>query len=370
MESYVWDIAQMLNNSGVNVSVVSNYHKLLVKDRYPGIEFVPTPSPIDRFPLRPEASAVAHLVGGLAAATAARVYLSRAGNKRSQSTPILHLNEEVSGLILSRIARKQPKVLTIHNPPMALAPSDIGRTERIFRNAGSLLTLRFTLPRIDRVIALSTPMGEFLEANWNVSPTKITVLPLPVDTRIFRVPDQTPPTRKGLLFVGRLEGRKNPAALVSCLASCPPGVTLTLVGRGPLESAIREEARRHRVSDRIRIVSELSVPDLVRLYQTSMALLLPSSLEVYPRVVIEAAACGLPVVLPANPIYRDFIAAGFVRTHVAADAASLSEAVLRTLEGGVSWAAMSAAGRRFAVDNLGYEAYARRMIEVYRSVTG
>src|SRR5271154_3465693 len=77
VESYVWDLAQMLDGAGVKVTLVSNYHRRLTQVAYPRIQFVPTPSPIDRFPLRPEASAVAHLAGGLAAAAAARVYLSR-----------------------------------------------------------------------------------------------------------------------------------------------------------------------------------------------------------------------------------------------------------------------------------------------------
>jgi glycosyltransferase involved in cell wall biosynthesis len=370
VESYVWDIAQILHGAGVNVTVVSNFHRKLIECRNAGIEFVPTASPIDRFPLRPEVSAVAHLAGGLAAAASVRVYLSRGGSNHDRSSLVVHLNEEISALAVTRVARRGPKVLTIHNPPMALAPSDIGPSERMFRNAGSLLTLRFTLPYVDRVIALSTPMAEFLQSDWNVSPEKVTVLPLPVDTQLFAPPIVGDPVRKGLLFVGRLEGRKNPAALVRCIATCPPGDTLTIVGKGPLESALKSEARRHGVADRIRIVSELTLPELIRLYQTSRALILPSSLEVYPRVVIEAAACGLPVVLPRSEIYQDFISAGFVATYVPGDSVSMLEAVLATMQGGSRWEEMSTAGRTFALDNLGYQVYARRLVEIYRGVGG
>jgi glycosyltransferase involved in cell wall biosynthesis len=150
------------------------------------------------------------------------------------------------------------------------------------------------------------------------------------------------------------------------LAACPPSVTLTIVGKGPLEPFLIREARRYNVTDRVRIVSDLSVLDLIHLFRTTRALLLPSSLEVYPRVVIEAAACGLPVVLPAAQIYQDFISAGFVATYVAGDAASFAETVVRTLDDTAHWEELSRAGRSFSVDKLGYDVYVRQLVDIYR----
>jgi len=369
VESYVWDLAQMLFNQGVSVSIVSNSHRNLIPKKLQAIDFVPTPSPIDRFPLRPEASAIAHLAGGFGVTVATRVFLSRVEKGLTNNGLVLHLNEEVSGLALSHLTRGVPKVLTLHNPPISLSPTDIGRRERLFRGAGSLMTLRFTLPHIDRVIALSTPLARFLETNWGVDSNRIDVLPLPLDTGVFTPSTEGFGKRSGLLYVGRLEGRKNPRMLIDCLAGCPDSVRLTIVGKGPLESQIRAEARRRGVIHRLFLESEVSLARLINLYQSSLALVLPSSLEIYPRVVIEAAACGLPVVLPSCQIYEDFVSAGFVSTHVLGDTKSLREAVLRTLESDARWTTMSQAGRSFAMEQLGYQAYGRKLLQVYQKVT-
>jgi len=366
VESYVWDLAQMLNASGVRVSLVSHHHPDSIDPRERGIEFVPTPSPIDRFPLRPEASALAHFVGGTAVSVATRLYLSRESEGIDRGQLVLHLNEEVSAFVLSRTVRRAVKILTIHNPPVALSPSEIGGVERFVRGIGSLTTLRFALPHVDRVVALSSPMGRFLEENWNVDSDRIAVLPLPVDTRLFQPAAETDRVPRGLLFVGRLEDRKNPAELIRCLANSPPDVTLTIVGRGPLESELRTQARSAGVSDRVRMVHGVSVEQLVRLYQTARALVLPSCLEVYPRVVIEAAACGLPVLLPSAPIYEDFVAAGFVSTHLAGDNRSLTESALRMVTDDRAWRAQSQAARRFAVEQLSYPMYVQKLLRVYR----
>jgi glycosyltransferase involved in cell wall biosynthesis len=104
-----------------------------------------------------------------------------------------------------------------------------------------------------------------------------------------------------LLTVGRLEPEKNPFLLVDVLAGLerelPGRFRLTWVGRGPLEDAVQERARRCRVDDRIAFVGYVPFDGgLLDLYRGAHAFLHISLSEGMPMVLIEALASGTPVV--------------------------------------------------------------------------
>jgi glycosyltransferase involved in cell wall biosynthesis len=104
-----------------------------------------------------------------------------------------------------------------------------------------------------------------------------------------------------LLTVGRLEPEKNPLMLVDVLAhldrESPGRFRLTWIGRGKLESAIREHAAARGVADLIDIRGYVPFgPELLDLYRRSHIFVLVSLTEGVPQVLIEALASGTVVV--------------------------------------------------------------------------
>ena len=127
-------------------------------------------------------------------------------------------------------------------------------------------------------------------------------VPHGIDTDVYR-PDAGQPgderDRPVVLFVGRLERRKGVAQLLEIAANWTgPEVTFRFVGDGPLADDVAAAAR----SDRVEYAGYVSDDErLASLYATSDALALPSYAvpgweELFGIVVIEAMACGLPVV--------------------------------------------------------------------------
>ena len=104
--------------------------------------------------------------------------------------------------------------------------------------------------------------------------------------------------RRGVLYVGGLIERKNPARLIEAAASLP-GLHATLVGGGVQEGDLRALIDALGVADRVRL-DRLDGDDhrgrLRKLYLSAEALCLPSSSESFGIVFIEALACGTPVV--------------------------------------------------------------------------
>jgi len=140
------------------------------------------------------------------------------------------------------------------------------------------------------------------------------------------------------LWVGNLVDVKAPeralAALSRLGASLPDAAHLLIVGRGPLLDGLRRQASQAGIAARVHFVGGLPHEVLPAVMNAADVLLLTSRSEGMPNVVLEALACGLPVVatevgavgemLAGEPLARGVAAAG--------DPAALAEALTDVLQ--------------------------------------
>ncbi len=101
-----------------------------------------------------------------------------------------------------------------------------------------------------------------------------------------------------LLYVGHLIPRKSQALVIRALALLP-GVRLVLVGEGPDRRMLVDLAGQLGVSERVRFVGQVPHAELPELYSAADALVLTATREGWPNVLLEAMACGTPVVATA-----------------------------------------------------------------------
>jgi glycosyltransferase involved in cell wall biosynthesis len=130
-------------------------------------------------------------------------------------------------------------------------------------------------------------------------------VPVAVDGGVFRPAEGSRRKRDQLLFVGVVRRAKGADVLVQALrevARHRPGVRLLLVG-DPFYRSYRRDAeqvlalaREIGVADRVQVLGPKSPPEVAELMAESELLVLPSRRESFGAVLIEALACGIPVV--------------------------------------------------------------------------
>lgn len=137
-----------------------------------------------------------------------------------------------------------------------------------------------------------------------------------VDTDYF-----TPAARSGdtasvvrYLFAGRFQTPKNLFMLLDCFAAAVrqarAPLELVLAGDGPQRPALEAHVRKLGVSDRVTWKGWLDKPALREAYRGADVFLNPSLSEGMPNTVLEAMACGLPVIASRITGNEDLVSDG------------------------------------------------------------
>jgi glycosyltransferase involved in cell wall biosynthesis len=99
-----------------------------------------------------------------------------------------------------------------------------------------------------------------------------------------------------LLYVGTLEGRRNPHFLLDILQVLPADYVLALAGNGPLVDELKVRVEDSELKGRCMFLGKLSQTDLPSLYKCADLFLLASNYEIYGMVLLESMYFGVPVV--------------------------------------------------------------------------
>jgi glycosyltransferase involved in cell wall biosynthesis len=216
--------------------------------------------------------------------------------------------------VLPFLGARAPKIQLIHHERAQLRPggeSGWARMPRLF-NVMEAITSR----TVDAVVAVNEETAEQFAARHPGASRITRFVPNWVDDTIFFSASTAERARwrqelaerlggsEGdpiVLCVGRLEATKDPLLAMDAfglLAAADERVRFVIAGAGSLASAISARAAQLGLASRVRLLGVLARPDLARLMNAADVLLVASLSETGPTTVLEALACGLPVVAP------------------------------------------------------------------------
>ncbi len=202
---------------------------------------------------------------------------------------------------LAPVSEERPYVVTIH---------DMG--VEVLRNAHPLAKRTYTrrlIPYVARKARLVITNSEY--SKWEI----VRHLGIPEDhirvTPLAASPEFTPiivhPASPYFLYVGNLEPRKNLERLIEAFARIPGKEHQLLVAgnRWYHGGAAEQKARSLGLNGRVKFLGYVPRAELPGLFSGATALVYPSLLEGFGLPIVEAMACGTPVITSNNSSMRE-----------------------------------------------------------------
>lgn len=231
----------------------------------------------------------------------------------------------------------------------------------------SLLLERLCLRLADACVVATERDAEIIRERHRLNASKVWVIPNYVDTHLFKpMPDVR--REKGLIcFVGRLALQKNVEMLLEA-CSLLEGARLLIIGDGELRSEIA------RMADQLHLDVEFyrSVPNpqLPRYLNRASVFVLPSHYEGCPKTLLEAMACGLPVVGTDVDGIREIIRNGENGILCEKTAEGLASAIGEMLAKEDAAAEMARKAREYVIERHDLERIVQAELDVILSLCG
>lgn len=220
---------------------------------------------------------------------------------KEEKPDILHANNRFFFTTLCAVALKgllkRPLVMTAHLGPMALEKGWLDFVIKVYERTISKWIFR----RSDCIIAVSRAVKQHI-VNLGVEPSKVKVIPNGVSLKDY-IPMQKSSHRseqcmsKRIVTVGRLIQNKGIHHLIDAAPEVLqrfPSTEFIIVGEGPMRTELESRAKEKCVSHAFRFHG--FVPKVSDILNTNDIFVRPSLTEGMPLAVLEAMACGLPVV--------------------------------------------------------------------------
>lgn len=208
------------------------------------------------------------------------------------------LPQGLAAALVPRDEKRPAHVLSVH----------AGDVYLLARMPGGARLSRFVLARTDAVIAAGSHVGSTLQRLAGFS-GNVSIQPMGVRLEMFEKQAGSLPLSPFpggyLLFHGRLVEKKGVRYLLRALPPvrrCHPGLGLVIAGSGPLERALRAEARDLGVANAVHFTGRLPHRQVVRYLLGCKVAVVPSIVdsrgetEGMPTTVVEALAAAKPVV--------------------------------------------------------------------------
>jgi glycosyltransferase involved in cell wall biosynthesis len=265
-----------------------------------------------------------------------------------------------------------PVIVTVHDLSFLRFPETFPRAKAIYLR----LATRYSARSARRVIAVSDSTRRDLIELAGVQPERISVVHLGVDDRYRRLPDDERAAfaatvfegRPFMLYVGTLQPRKRVDLLIRAYArlrtrDAVPHALALIGARGWMFDELFQLVHDLGLENDVRFVDYVTPEQLPLWYNAADVFVYPSVYEGFGLPVLEAMACGTPVVTSASSSLIEVVGDAGVTVEPESDEA-LAQGVGKVLEDRALHAELQQRGLRRAAAR-SWETVARDTARVY-----
>ena len=242
--------------------------------------------------------------------------------------------------------------------------------EKSLRRKMVLNSLRF----IDHIVTVSNDLKEKLISSYRISDQKITVIGNGINSREFYKSNKNEARKicglesekKYILSLSRLSFEKGIVYLLKAFASIKTdNVILLIGGEGPQKKQLQKITHDLNIHSNVHFIGGIPHAETIHWYNASDVYCLPSLWEGCPNTIIEALACGTPVVSTLVGGIPDLVNSKAGYLVPPKDSNALAYALESAIKRDWNFSEITAIGQSNSWDHV-----ADRTIEVYRRVLG
>lgn len=155
----------------------------------------------------------------------------------------------------------------------------------------------------DKIVVVAPWWKELLSAKYPKFKSKIFVSLNPLDEKLIQLSNDVKDIRVErennnviILSVSRLVDGKGVDKTIKALTYLPQNFQLNIAGIGPQENELKELVKTLNLSDRVKFLGWVSYDEKIRIYKNADIFCLPSKLDSFGMVYLEAMLVNLPVV--------------------------------------------------------------------------
>ncbi|MBN1231578.1 MAG: glycosyltransferase family 4 protein [Anaerolineales bacterium] len=212
--------------------------------------------------------------------------------KPLKSCDIVKTNQTDGGLIALSAAKKWDKPLIARCGYMwsEFVRRQLGEDDPYLKETEGIEEELFC--SASQVVVTTQTMADDISKRIPAAANHVRVIPNYVENTFFSPSVQNSSKKYDLIFVGRLSPQKNIDALLEAIT--PLNISLLLIGQGELEGTLKEKFSH--LWGKVTWINRVPHDQLPDFFHLAKAYILPSHYEGHPKTLIEAMACGMPVI--------------------------------------------------------------------------
>jgi glycosyltransferase involved in cell wall biosynthesis len=224
-----------------------------------------------------------------------------------------------------------------------------------------------------KITSVSNATARELEHFFGIDNNIVEIVGNGVDTDFF-IPGKHDETATGILYVGRLDHKKGLFELIEGAKTvCKEhrDTIFTIAGSGPISHHLKSLVDKYKLSDNFSFIGHVDREALLKHYQNASIFILPSYYEGMPNSILEAMACGLPIIATNVGGIPDVVVHGKNGLLIPpGDSNAIAAAIIRLKTDSQLRERMGTLNRKCVEKFYSWDRISEKFIELYQQVVG